>query len=182
MTFFRSGNIQRELNLNPNQINQLNQMNQQIQTRFQNDFANLPTTEPQRTQALQSLNQRVNTDLQKSVGTILDPQQRGRLRQVLLQQQGLNAFADPTIARQLNLTSQQSRQLRKLGADVQQQLNVLFGNAQSDPNGTAQKFQAINQETRNRIDSILNADQRKMWNDLVGSPFDFTPLNNSGIQ
>src|SRR5207244_922865 len=55
--------------------------------------------------------------LDKALAEILQPEQGRRLRQILLQRQGTQAFSDPQVAGELGLSAEQADRIRGLPDD-----------------------------------------------------------------
>jgi hypothetical protein len=121
--------------------------------------------------------QKLQAEQQKTIDGILNPDQRKRLHEILLQQQGGMALANPEVASELKLTDDQKT---KLGATLQQQsqaMRDLFqsaGNAGGGPGGFGairEKMQALQKDTSAKITALLTDEQQKQWKEMQGAPF-----------
>jgi hypothetical protein len=174
--WFNDPGARQQLNLNNNQFNQLTRAYQDAYARYNQGVTGLNNTltEQQRMQRLQQLQARFNQDLGTTLDTTLtDPQLRQRYSQLNWQFQGPMAFHDPGIQRQLNLTSDQQHQMRRLAADWRRQLNELQRLTGSDPGLTQQQWNAFRVQYRDRLGTILTPAQRQTWTQLIGRPHDF---------
>ena len=107
--------------MNDQQFNQMNQAYQQAFHQYQqranqlNENANL--TPRQRTAQMQQLQAQFNQQFGQTVDTTFtDPQLRQRFNQLDWQYRPFAAFNDATVNRELQMTPQQQRQMRQLGA------------------------------------------------------------------
>jgi Spy/CpxP family protein refolding chaperone len=98
-----------------------------------------------------------------------------RLRQLELQRGGLNAFNNPDVQRQLNLTDQQQQQLRALNDQTTQQQQQILQGARTNRNQTLQRLNDLNRQTQEQTNAILNEQQRRTFQQMTGQPFNFPP-------
>jgi hypothetical protein len=179
--FFTDPGARRQLNLNDNQFNTLNRAYQNAFTRYNQSLNGLNSslTEQQRQAQMQQLATQFNTDLNRSVDTALtDPAMRLRFDQLNRQFMGFNAFNDPAIQGQLNLTPQQQEQLRLLAAQWQQQLGQFGNGTDVDPN----QWNQMSSQYWEQLNAVLTPQQQQTWAQLVGQRFNFSPgvFFNSG--
>jgi hypothetical protein len=103
---------------------------------------------------------------------IFKPEQYKRFDQLVLQQRGITAFADPEIQGKLKLTEEQKNQVRELAGGVHTQLRELAQNASPDKmekvheDGMALYRKAVDQAV-----ALLSAEQKSTWNELTGDRF-----------
>jgi hypothetical protein len=132
------------------------------------------TAAQQQAMTLEDFQNRFDTDFNASVNTTLtDPAMLNRFNQLNLQFRGLNAFSDPRIQRQLNLTSDQRQQLRRLAGEFRRDLMDLRRDARANPNVVQQQFQDLRTQYAIQTNQILNPAQQQMWQELVGQQFQF---------
>jgi hypothetical protein len=177
--FFTDSAARRQLNLNNNQFNALNRAHQNAYSRYNQAVRQLDPnlTEQQREQHLQQLQAQFNQDLSGTVNTTLtDPQTRSRFDQLNRQFMGFNAFNDPTIRRQLNLTPQQVRQLRTLSNNWRQQLQQFRRGAGNDLGAIDQnQFAQLQQQAMAQLNGVLTPEQQQLWSQQIGQPVSFSP-------
>ena len=133
--FFSDPGARQQLNLNNTQYNALNRAYQNAYNRYNQAVNNLSPnlTEQQRALQMQQLQAQFNQSLAATVnGTFNNPQTLARYNQLNRQFMGFNAFNDPAIRQQLNLTPDQVRQLRTLSNNWRQQLQQFRRGAGND--------------------------------------------------
>jgi hypothetical protein len=105
----------------------------------------------------------------KLAAEILNADQTKRLRQIYLQQQGVNALTQPEIANELKLTDEQKKKLqdvqKKAAAQVQALRRPGAGEEAMEKIGELTK--AFNEEAQ----KILTDEQKAKWKQLTGEPF-----------
>jgi len=176
--FFNDPGARRQLNLNNSQYNNLNQAYQNAYQRYNQSVNQLDPnmTEQQRELQLQQFQSQFNQDLSGTVNsTLTDPQARSRYSQLNNQFNGFNAFNDPTVRRQLNLTPDQIRQLRTLSGNWRQQLQQFRagnnGQGTVDPTEWAQ----MQQQFATQLNGVLTPQQQQMWAQQTGQQYNFAP-------
>lgn len=125
-----------------------------------------------REMSLQDYQNQFATDFNASVdATFTDPAMRQRFNQLNWQYQGVNAFNDPAVQKQLNLTPQQRQQFSQLQGQWQRDLRNLEAGARG--NVTQQELQALRQRFGIRVNSILTPVQQQEWTAAIGQRYDF---------
>jgi hypothetical protein len=100
----------------------------------------------------------------------LKPEQYKRLKQIQIQQQGPRAFLDAKVQKELKITNDQKEQLQTVMRDAMEGMRDLFqGGGGGD---FREKMNKYNKDTVKKMTSVLNADQKKQWRDMVGEPFE----------
>jgi hypothetical protein len=105
----------------------------------------------------------------KLAAEILTADQAKRLRQIYLQQQGVNAFTKPEVAKELKLTDEQKKKLEDLQAKAGAQIQAL-----RRPGGGEEAMKKIGELTKGINEDamkILTAEQKTKWKELTGEPF-----------
>jgi hypothetical protein len=184
--FFTDPGVRRQLNLNGTQYNSLNQAYQNAYTRYNQGLSSLnnPNLTPQqREMQMQQLEAQFNQDLSGTVNsTFNNPQALSRYNQLNRQFQGFNAFNDPSVRKQLNLSQDQIRQLRTLSGNWRQQLQEFrrTNNGQNsvDPAAWAQ----LQQQYATQLNGVLTPEQQQMWTQLTGQSYSFSPDVYFGAQ
>jgi hypothetical protein len=175
--FFTDPGVRQQLNLNGTQYNSLNQGYQNAYTRYQQGLNNLNTANlspQQREMQQQQLEAQFNQDLSGSVNsTISNPQMQSRFNQLNRQYQGFNAFNDPSVRQQLNLSQDQIRQLRTLSGNWRQQLQQLRQNGQNTADPAA--WQQLQQQYATQLNGVLTPAQQRMWSQQTGKAYSFSP-------
>jgi delta 1-pyrroline-5-carboxylate dehydrogenase len=106
--------------------------------------------------------------LQKALAEVLTDKQLQRLREIYLQQRGNSAFLDADIKEQLKITPDQ---LQKIQAALDFQTKEQNDLAQAG-GFDFEKIQQLQEFTLEKIQAVLNADQKAAWAKMAGLPFE----------
>lgn len=99
----------------------------------------------------------------------LNKDQKKRLDQILLQTAGLLWVTRPEIAKQLNLTSDQKKRAADLQQKARDEMEALIH--ETDENEQEAELRELRGTSRERLMSLLTADQKKKWKEMQGEPF-----------
>ena len=163
--FFNDPGARQQLNMNDNQYNTLNRAYQQAYGRYNEGLSGLRNNSnlnaQQRQQQIQQLRNQFNSEFGQSLNsTFSDPQMRARYDQLNRQFSGAEAFNDPTLQRQLNLSNDQRNQLRQLSNQWRNQLQQLGRGNGTDTNVnniSSEQWSQLSSQYQDQINSILNA-------------------------
>ncbi len=177
--FFTDPGVRQQLNLNDTQFNSLNKAHQNAYIRYNQAINNLnPNLTPeQRMLQMQQFQAQFNQDLTGTVNsTLTNPQVVSRFNQLNRQFMGFNAFNDPTVRRQLNLTPEQVRQLRTLSNNWRQQLQQFRRGAGNDLQTVDQsQWNQLQQQYAAQLNGVLTPEQQQLWAQQTGQPHMFSP-------
>jgi hypothetical protein len=114
--------------------------------------------------------------IRKALAEVLNPKQMKRLRQIELQQRGIQAFTDKTVAVDLKLTDDQQTAIKTVVADSTKEMREAFGGAGGGGKGgdfkeRAEKIANMRKESLEKAQDVLSSDQKKMWTVMIGEPF-----------
>ena len=174
--WFSHPTVREQLQLNEQQYNQLNQDYRQAWNRYYQGWSKLDQnlTPAQRQQREAELRAGFQKNFSPTVTTVFaDPASRQRYNQLYWQYQGYDAFQDPTLQQQLNLTAEQQQQLNQYGTAWNTQYNTWRNDYPNNRETIGQKFRESRREARQRINDTLTPAQRKTWNNLIGQPYEF---------
>lgn len=165
--------VQEELRLSDEQ-------RQKIQKRLQDTiqkagpfFQKLSAEKPeQREKELQAYRKNAQENLAAFLQGALKSEQLKRLRQVMLQHQGLFALGDAEVRAELEITDRQRDQFVEVVQQLQQKIETLMNKARngSDPEEIRPKVMKMREEQASRIEAILNDAQKKRWTEMLGEP------------
>jgi hypothetical protein len=120
------------------------------------------------------------------VNTILTPQQRQRLKQIALQQQGMRAFHDPDVVAALKLTADQKERIRAVEMDLQREFFPWpgggpgsgggFGGGPVGPPGSRPDPDQFWRVATEKLQAVLTAEQARRWKEMTGEPFKRPPF------
>lgn len=99
----------------------------------------------------------------------LSKDQKKRLDQILLQTAGLLWVTRSEIAKQLNLTSDQKKRAADLQQKARDEMEALIH--ETDEQEQDAKLRELRGTSRERLMSLLTADQKKKWKEMQGEPF-----------
>jgi RNA polymerase sigma factor (sigma-70 family) len=122
--------------------------------------------------------------IQQITTTILKLKQVKRLGQLELQARGMAVYEDDRVRKALNLTGKQRAQVKRLMAKLKDDLQPKMqgGGMQAGPGGgivvwnadpSAKEAQALTDRAMRAAVNLLTAEQKKAWNDLIGTPVKF---------
>jgi len=174
--WFSNAAIRRQLELNDEQYNQLNKAYTQSWSRYNQGITGLDKSlaEQERMQRQRGFADSFNKEFGSAIDeTFTDKAARQRYNQMDWQYRGYGAFNDPTIQQKLNLTAEQRQKFSNYQNDWGQQLSTWQTEFPNDRDGVSSRFRDGRLEWQKRIDSTLTPDQRTMWRDMSGKPFDF---------
>ena len=126
--------------------------------------------------------QDITKETTKTIDTTLKADQKKRLHQLELQQRGLSALAAPanarnpnaqasTLAKDLNVTEDQQKQIRDIVAGNREKMQEIFQNAAGNREEATKKMAELNKSTNEKIAGLLTADQKAKWKEMTGEPY-----------
>jgi Spy/CpxP family protein refolding chaperone len=127
---------------------------------------------PEQKQEIAKLSSREFVDTQ--INAILTAEQRARLPQIRLQQEGPTAFQRDELANELKLTEEQRAAIRRVLEDRTASSRKLFEQARdrtNNENNLTEGFRRIISESSEKILALLTNEQRQAWNTKIGPPF-----------
>lgn len=121
---------------------------------------------------MREVGKEINEEAQKAAKEILKPEQLKRIHQIQHQVQGAQAFADEHVQKELKLTDAQKAEIDGIVQESNGKMRELFGEMQSDPEGTRTKIGELRKETLTKAEGKLTDEQKATWKDLLGSHFE----------
>ncbi|SIO66424.1 hypothetical protein SAMN05444166_8075 [Singulisphaera sp. GP187] len=161
--------VQQELKLEGEQAEKVSKIVTEINAKTREKTQDFPQEE-QRTKGAE-LRRAANEEIKAAVKSELKAEQITRLEQIIRQNQGLQAFLDPTTAEKLNLTGDQKSKLRELAQETGKKAQELFQSAGDDRQAAMEKGQALRKEAVEKAIASLTDDQKNSWKELTGEPF-----------
>lgn len=118
----------------------------------------------------------------KAIASVLTDKQMKRFRQIELQSElrtSLQPFVkNEELRKQLNLTSAQVKSIEEIVADVSKEAKEI--QKEEKGFGAFGKIQALNKEAKDKVMSLLTADQKKAFTEAVGEEFKFPTFGGKG--
>ena len=165
--------VQKELKLSSDQVEKATAAVQKVREKHQDELAGLRDLQgDERREKMVSLNKTISSEQEKSLAGILTPDQIKRLKQIEIQAQGAQAFTDPEVEKQLNLTGDQKEKIKTIAADAQAEMRELFqgGGGGGDRAEMQKKRAALSKATMERISAVLTSAQKDTWKEMTGAP------------
>jgi hypothetical protein len=177
--FFTNPGARQQLGLDDNRFNTLNRAYQQSWNRYNQGVSGLDRnlTEQQRAQQMMQFQNQFNQDFNRTLDTTFtDPRVRTRYNQLNWQFQGFDAFNDPRVRQQLDITPQQQRQFRQVNAEWRRQLQRLR-RARNDQNArlTDEQMAQLRQQYQQQLQTMLTPEQQQQWTGMIGQEFPVDP-------
>jgi hypothetical protein len=178
-TLLQNESVQKELQLDEGQIAKVKEAVKTVQSKYQDASAKLrDLPQEERREKGRELSKTVANDTLQSVSSILKPDQTKRLKQIQLQRSGSRAFNEPDVQQTLKLTAEQKESIKTIQDDATKAMQALApagrgqgGNRGARPQGTTDPRATLRKETMEKLLSVLNYDQKKMWHEMTGEPF-----------
>ncbi|HXG10212.1 MAG TPA: hypothetical protein VNK04_10515 [Gemmataceae bacterium] len=173
---FMNAAVRRELNITDEQLSRLSQALDRTFGRFQDDIARLNTLDERaRAAQLQQLGRNFDALMMRSAGDILNEQQLTRLRQLEVQRRGFGALIDAEVQQRLNLTADQVARLRALNEEFERESRDILKGADPNRELALQRYNEFQTRIWDRVNTILNEQQRRTWAQMTGNRFVFPP-------
>ncbi len=138
-------------------------------------FENLPNVKPpeEREKKLAAFRQKAREKLNTFLKETLKEDQRKRLRQIELQQEGPFVLGGE-IGKELKITDAQRKQFMAVAQELQKKIEPLIKEAQSGgkPEEIRPRMMKARREQEAKIVAILTDAQKKQWQEMLGKPFD----------
>lgn len=115
----------------------------------------------------------MRTVMDKKVNAIIKPEQRSRLDQLSLQRRGMRALADPNMAGQFNISSDQQAKISELNQKYEDARREIRSNRDMSENERDAKSDALRAEFEKNTSAILSSQQRQAFEQKKGKPFAF---------
>lgn len=184
--------VERELELVEDQMQQFRRIGEDFRRKVAElaGGADLRALEPEERKALEQKAKGKEAEwrqwLRQEISKVLLPHQHKRLEQIALQLQGIDALNDPQVVQQLNITQQQQDEIARIRQQEREDRDMakraVESLVQGKEAGELRKLQEaeLRAETEKRILGVLTADQKRRLNELLGKPFDISPLKGPG--
>ena len=175
--FVNNKGVQKELKLTDEQAKKAGDALKAVNDKHEEERAairDLGQTDEAR-EKRQQLQKTITEESMKALSDVLSADQVKRLKQIMLQVRGAQAFADPEVQKDLKLTDDQKDKIKTINDDARQEGQSIREAAAGDFQEMQKKMAALNKETMEKVSGVLTDDQKKAWKDLTGEPFEFKP-------
>lgn len=174
--WFTHPDVRQELGMTSEQFDLLKEKYDRLWKRYNKEYKyfGTPVTEGELREREAEIYGRFDKDLSDHLNEVLtDRAARRRYDQVYRQYQGLGAFDDPVVQRELALSADQRKRLRQYYREWYDQLGRLRENYAKDPRATGDDLREARARMLAKIDSTLSASQRRKWREITGEPYEF---------
>jgi len=169
--FLMAPNVQKDLNLTDAQVKKVQETLREIREKHQADYTALRDASADvRLTKMAALNETVSDEVKKALS--FSAEQSKRFDQISLQAHGLQAFANPTVAEKLNLTSDQKSKIHEIVEATRTSAAGAFNKDASEQERTEarNKRAAAQKENMTKVQALLTHDQKQAWKELTGEP------------
>ncbi len=115
----------------------------------------------------------------KALADVLNPEQMKRLKQIDLQVKGYKALNEPKVQMALKMTNEQKDNIKVIIDDSDKEMREVMKEAQGGGGfqELRDKLTTLRKEAQTKALGVLNADQKREWQDMTGEEFklDFGP-------
>jgi hypothetical protein len=134
----------------------------------------LTETGQEREKKLNEHRKQAKEKLDKNLKEVLQPEQRNRLRQVTLQQEGAFALGQEDVRKELKITQSQMMRFMAIMQELHKQVEPLVKEAQSggNPAEIRPKIEKLREDHAKKLEAVLTDAQKKQWRELLGPPFE----------
>ena len=124
--------------------------------------------------------QKMNAEGMKDVEKMLKPEQSKRFKEIIFQVRGMANLADPEIAKALKVTAEQSDKVKNLTEAERSEIQEARQDAGDDRAAAATKTTAIRKATMTKAMALMTPDQKSMWKEMAGEPFELPAMGGGG--
>src|SRR5262249_45204360 len=168
--------VQKELKLTDEQRRQVTDIPNRVKAKLKPEFDKMVKLEAEaRREKNRELRQMYAAEFPKALAEILTPAQQKRLKQLWLQYSSTMAFSEPEVEKALGLTPDQKPQIKAVQEFIHKETLAIFHTGDAESDATRKKVVALRREALAKATAVLSDDQRTIWKELTGEPFDFPP-------
>jgi hypothetical protein len=171
--------VQKELKLDDKQTEKAKELAEKTSEEMREKFQGLQDLEPEERRAkFMEIGREMNASTLKAAGEFLKAEQITRLKEISHQVRGAQAFADPEVAKKLNLTDDQKKDIETINTESMQEMRTIFQENQDDQEARTKKMTELRTKTLEKVVAKLNDEQQKTWKGLLGAPFEIKYPSN----
>jgi Spy/CpxP family protein refolding chaperone len=175
--FLDSDPVQKDLKLTPEQVAKLKAINEEFRANRRKQFEGMAGATPEQRRAkiaeFRASAKESRAEYQKKVDAVLLPEQRNRLREITLALRGpLAALADEQVAKTLNLTDEQKKQIQAIeeaaGEKVRSALQALRDRRSVAQGELETKASELHDQAVQQALGVLTPDQKTSLEKMKG--------------
>jgi Spy/CpxP family protein refolding chaperone len=155
--------VQKELKLSDDQVKKIKDVGEKSREAF-GKLRDLDREE--RTKKMQE----INKETTKALSTILSKDQAKRLKEISLQRLGARAFSNAEVAKELNITDEQKKQIQDINAATREEMTKIR-QGEGSREEKAKKVAEYTKTVQAKLMKVLTDEQQKKWKTMTGKPF-----------
>jgi Spy/CpxP family protein refolding chaperone len=165
--------VQKELKLTPEQKKKVEGVHQKIRDELQEEVRKMAALDGrERDRKKMELAKRITKKSTTSMEEILTPAQMKRLKEIALQHAGVQGLKNADVEDKLKLTDEQKEQIQKTMQAAIADLRYLFEHTEGAYEESQKKAVEVRNQCYAKAMTILTPEQKKLWNELLGAPFE----------
>ena len=168
-SIFRNKSVQKELKFTPIQLKKLDAFFKELEQRQQKAEQKFADASPQERDRLMG---EVVSWSRDQIDKIVKPEQIKRLKQIELQKIGFKAMRIPQVQAELKLTKSQKEKVVALFNKGEAEFREGITKGSNDVDKLRKDIDA---RTSAKIFGLLSAEQKSLWKDVLGAPFEVKP-------
>lgn len=179
--FFNKG-VQHELKLDAKQVDEAAKLAETFNAGMFDAFSATHgrVSGQKRRDAMRELMKPLNDTANKTISTILKPEQKKRYRQIVLQQRGVHVFLIPDLQRELKISDAQKDRLKAIIEETNDKTKEILQTVRdAGQEASLARYAGLRKEMIEKAIAELTDSQKKAWKEMVGEPFEykFEPLS-----
>lgn len=170
--------VQSELKLTDEQktrVNELAEMAREERGKLRESLRDLSREE--RRQRFVEKSEKLSKEMDEMLYEALDEGQSKRLKELVVQRQGVNALQNEEVAKKLALTDDQKSKVNSVFEQRRSKFRELFTPGQGFDRS---KFEELNKETEQQAMAVLTPEQKEKFQQMQGAKFDFPERERRG--
>jgi hypothetical protein len=168
--------VQEELKMTKEQVAKVGGVQEKMMAKMPDLFAKLQGAKPEEREAkMLEIFKEINAEAEKTVKEFLKPEQLKRLKQIEMQVAGVGNFTSKETQKALKLTDTQQEKIKTIVDDLNRQTREMLKGVGRDPTKMAEmrkKMEGMRKDAEEKVNAILNAEQKKSYRDMLGDPFE----------
>lgn len=173
--------VQKELKLTDEQAEKARTFAQDYQAKMRESMTGLQDLDQsERMQKMQEIARKHSAEGMKEVEGMLKPEQTARLKQIIFQARGIDAFSDPEVAKELAITPDQKDKVGNLVETMRSENRAAMQDANGDRQAAAAKQAKIRKETLAKALALMTPEQVAKVKTMTGEPFELPAMGGGG--
>jgi hypothetical protein len=165
--------IQDELKITPEQHKKFRDLARDFEKKHKEEIAK--AREDKDFRKMMDVRRKAMEAMSGVLGDVLTAEQLKRLGQIDIQAQGLRALMRSEVQKQLGLSARQREEVRSIFDGMEKELKEAFKTPPADAKKAQEfgtKLRKVHQTATERAEAIFNDEQRAIWKEMTGEPFE----------